>query len=145
MISDDEKRRACMLLYSALVQDKVDFSTGKVTYELSSDQVNYLKRLLHSASHSGMLDNQLTTVFRGIQLAYAVQMKVAQSSLDNLGKSDAKIFRELDEYYGLKGGRTKKAYLKYQKIFYESDQSLRALAASQLPDIDFTKKKELGL
>lgn len=134
-----------MLLYSALVQDKVDFSTGKVTYELSSNQVNYLKRLLHSAAHSGTLDNQLTTMIRGFQLAYAVQMKMAESILDNLGKSDAKIFRELDEYYGLKGGRTKKAHLKYQKIFYESDQSLRALAASELPEIDFTTKKGLGL
>ena len=74
MISDSDKWQVCMALYSALAQDKVDFSTGTVKSKFSREQISYVKELLFIFGTPGFARDKSRGWMKDFKLDQAAQI-----------------------------------------------------------------------
>ena len=105
-----------MALYSALVQDKVDFSTGKAVWKPSQKQISYVKQLLFIFGTIGEVRDKLRTLLRDFKLDEAAQVHKANNP-DMLWKT---VDEEVAEKCGVRRSRVTSARSTMRKIYKKS-------------------------
>ncbi len=147
-ILDYQKRDACMALFSALVQEKVDFSNDVLTpRQLSKEQISYLKALLYRFATFGKLRNKMRTSLRDFSLDLAAQIQKSNNP-EKLWKT---VDQDVANQYSIPISRVTKARRVIRKSYFLAGISrpeiesgvVASIGELQLSAVDFEKISDL--
>ena len=119
MISDSDKWQICMALYSALAQDKVDFSTGTVKSKFSREQISYVKELLFIFGTPGFVRDKSRGWLKDVKLDQAAQIHKSNHP-ELLWKT---VDKTVGDKYGIPESRVRKARGTMRKLYRQTGQT----------------------
>lgn len=136
MISDEKKRQICMALYSALAQDKVDFSTGTVKSEFSREQISYVKELLFIFGTLGPVRDKVRGWLKDFKLDQAAGIHKSNNP-EMLWKT---VDKTVGGKYGIPESRVRKARGTMRKIYRQSGHTPKyRKGASTIDEVQLSK------